>query len=175
MQYLGCARLYKTETWVNIHHYTSLLYHHCGSGIEAAQLFGGHVFKYIYPSKVFGIVGTSDDHLRQRRETACIHSDDRSFCPPQHVQLWLWPGGWTSSCACWCNPKFEHPPEHSCWTGTHGISGPHTALQPEQPVTSNGPNCKLAQSTISANWCLSICQSYIWTINKNTFFKKFQK
>lgn len=77
-----------TKQGVNIIYCKNIpeLYHHCGSGIEAAQLFGGQVFKDSCLSKVVGIVGPSDGHLREKGESVCIHSDDRSFCPPQYVQ-----------------------------------------------------------------------------------------
>lgn len=39
--------------------------HHCCSGVMAAQLFGGHVFIYVLLDEVVGVVGTSNDHLRQ--------------------------------------------------------------------------------------------------------------
>lgn len=60
-------------------------YHHCSSGIEAAQIFGGQVVKNIYLSEVVGIVGTSNGHLKQR---VCIYIEERS-CPSQNVQYWL--------------------------------------------------------------------------------------
>lgn len=64
------AHLYRAGNWVNIIYCKIIpeLYHHCGSGVEAAQLFGGQVFKDSCLSKVVGVVGPSDGHLRQRRE-----------------------------------------------------------------------------------------------------------
>lgn len=65
------ANLYKAGNRVNIIKCKGIpeLYHHCGSGIEAAQLFGGQVFKDSCLSKIVGIVGASDGHLRERRDS----------------------------------------------------------------------------------------------------------
>lgn len=71
IQFFGSANLSKAGNWVNIIYWKDIpeLYHHCGSGIEAAQLFGGQVFKDSCLSKVVGIVGTSDGHLRERGDS----------------------------------------------------------------------------------------------------------
>lgn len=45
--------------------YNTESYNHCCSGVEATQIFGGQVFIYFPLDKVVGVVGTSNDHLKQ--------------------------------------------------------------------------------------------------------------
>ena len=60
--------------------YQKRSYHHCCSGIEAAQRSGGQLFIDVSLDKVVGVVCTGNDQLRQR---------ESQFVRLSHSEHWI--------------------------------------------------------------------------------------